>query len=140
MKQKFYEAKMYRNINICISYIGWGVIHKLFRMTLSGLVDMNYDVLKFKKQFIRANIYLPVQHNNRSTRKKCEICPKLTIKTPERRHQLLLCVCIINFEQLSQVFLVFLFSAVNFEQVNVCWEISNFMTLCHKSLILNYCW
>ena len=58
MKQKFYEAKMYRNINICILYIGWGVIHKLFRMTLSGLVDMNYDVLKFKKQFIRTNIYL----------------------------------------------------------------------------------
>ena len=98
-----------------------------------------YERFKIQKT-IHPSKHLPVQHNNRSTRKKCEICPKLTIKTPERRHQLLLCACIINFEQLSQVFLVFLFSAVNFEQVNVCWEISNFMTLCHKSLILNYCW
>ena len=24
--------------------------------------------------------------NNRNTRKRCEICSKLTIKTPERRH------------------------------------------------------
>ena len=32
-----------------------------------------------------ANIYL-FKVNNRSTRKKCEICSKLTIKTPERRH------------------------------------------------------
>ena len=31
-----------------------------------------------------ANIYL---FNNRNTRKGCEICSKLTIKTPEQRHQ-----------------------------------------------------
>ena len=32
-----------------------------------------------------ANIYL-FKVNNRNTRKKCEICSKLTIKTPEQRH------------------------------------------------------
>ena len=32
-----------------------------------------------------ANIYL-FKVNNRNTRKRCEICSKLTIKTPERRH------------------------------------------------------
>ena len=31
------------------------------------------------------NIYL-FKVNNRNTRKRCEICSKLTIKTPERRH------------------------------------------------------
>ena len=31
------------------------------------------------------NIYL-FKFNNRNTRKKCEICPKLTIKTPGRHH------------------------------------------------------
>ena len=31
-----------------------------------------------------ANIYL-FKFNNRNTRKRCEICSKLTIKTPERR-------------------------------------------------------
>ena len=32
-----------------------------------------------------AGIYL-LKVNNRSTRTRCEICSKLTIKTPERRH------------------------------------------------------
>ena len=32
-----------------------------------------------------ANIYL-FNVNNRNTRKRCEICSKLTTKTPERRH------------------------------------------------------
>ena len=31
-----------------------------------------------------ANIYL-LKVNNRNTRKRCEICSKLTIKTPEQR-------------------------------------------------------
>ena len=46
--------------------------------------------------------------NNRN-RKKCEICSKLTINTPERRHY----VFIINFRHLSQLFLVFLLLTVN---------------------------
>ena len=52
--------------------------------------------------------------NNRNTRARCEICSKLTIKTPEQR----LCSCsgsfIVNFEQISEVVL-------NFEQINVGW-------------------
>ena len=35
---------------------------------------------------IPAEIYL-LEVNNRNTRIRCEICSKLTIKTPERRHQ-----------------------------------------------------
>ena len=40
-----------------------------------------------KKQTIHypAGIYL-LKVNNRNTRTRCEICSKLTIKTPERRH------------------------------------------------------
>ena len=34
---------------------------------------------------IPAGIYL-LKVNNRNTRTRCEICSKLTIKTPERRH------------------------------------------------------
>ena len=33
-----------------------------------------------------ANIYL-FKVNNRNTRKRCDICSKLTIKTSERRHR-----------------------------------------------------
>ena len=46
--------------------------------------------------------------NNRNTRTRCEICSKLIIKTPERRHCLLV--------PCSSV------SIVNFDQVNAGWE------------------
>ena len=50
-----------------------------------------------------ANIYL-FKVNNRKNRKRCEICSKLIIKTPEQRHS----GFIVNFEGISQLFLVFL--------------------------------
>ena len=53
-----------------------------------------------------ANIYL-IKINNRNTRKRCVMCSMSTIKTPERRHWLFSSV-----------------SVVDFEQVNVSWELS----------------
>ena len=46
--------------------------------------------------------------NNKNTRKMCETCSELTIKTPERRQWHRSGVFIVNFEQISQIFLVFL--------------------------------
>ena len=46
--------------------------------------------------------------NNRNTRKSCEICSQLTLKTPERRQRLHSDVCIGNFEHISHLVLVFL--------------------------------
>ena len=43
--------------------------------------------------------------SNRSTRKRCEICSKLTIKTPKRRRS---SVIIVNLKHISHLFLVFL--------------------------------
>ena len=43
----------------------------------------------------------------------CEICSKLTIKTPERRHRRLSGVFIVNVEQISHVVLVFLLLTLN---------------------------
>ena len=57
--------------------------------------------------------------NNRNTRTRCEICSKLTIKTPERRYWRHSGVFIVNFKHISDLLQVFLF--VNFEQVNVGW-------------------
>ena len=37
------------------------------------------------KNFFSADNYMS-KVNNRNTRKRCEICSKLTIKIPERRH------------------------------------------------------
>ena len=46
--------------------------------------------------------------NNRNTRTRCEICSKLTINTPERRHWRRSGVFIVNFEHISHLVLVFL--------------------------------
>ena len=46
-----------------------------------------------------AGIYL-LKVNNRNTRTRCEICSKMTIKIPERRH------IIINFEYISHLVLL----------------------------------
>ena len=48
------------------------------------------------------NIYF-FKVNNINTRKRCEICSKLTMKTPERR----------NFEHISHLSLVFLLLTLN---------------------------
>ena len=53
--------------------------------------------------------------NNRNTRARCEICSKLTVKTPERRQWQWRRsgVFIVNFEHISQLFLVFLLLTLN---------------------------
>ena len=59
------------------------------------------------------NIYF-FNVNNSNTRKKYDICPKLKIKTPKRRHS---GVFIVNF-----VTLIPSISIVHFEQVNDSWN------------------
>ena len=51
--------------------------------------------------------------NNRNTRPRCEICSKLTIKTPERRQWRRSDVFNGNFEHTSHAFLVFLLLTLN---------------------------
>ena len=51
--------------------------------------------------------------NNRNTRKSCEICSKLTMKTPECRHWSRSGVFIVNSEHISYFFLVFLLLTLN---------------------------
>ena len=59
-----------------------------------------------------AGIYL-LKVNNRNTRTRCEICSKLTIKTPERRQWRRSGVFIVNFEHISHLVLVFLLLTLN---------------------------
>ena len=82
------------------------------------------DAKYFQKRSHPTNFYL-FKVNNKNTRKKCGICSKLTIKTPERR----LCgaskgfmkafrrrsgVFIVNFEHILHLFLVFLLLTLHF--------------------------
>ena len=51
--------------------------------------------------------------NNRNTRKRCEICSKVTIKAPERRQCHRSSVCIVNFEHISYLSLLFSYLTLN---------------------------
>ena len=64
--------------------------------------------LMYHKQQL-ANIYL-IKLNNRTIRKKCEVCSKLTIQTPEQSRS---GVIIVNLEHISHLFLVFLLLILN---------------------------
>ena len=48
-------------------------------------IYFHFSVASFGANTVPAGIYL-LKVNNRNTRTRCEICSKLTIKTPERRH------------------------------------------------------
>ena len=67
-----------------------------------------------EKKPISANIYLR-KVNNRNTGKRREICSKLTIKTPERRHWCRFGVFLVN----SELIPFFTVSIVDFEQVRI---------------------
>ena len=59
-----------------------------------------------------AGIYL-LKFNNRNTRTMCEICSKLTMKTPERRHWRRSGVFIVKFKHISHLVLVFILLTLN---------------------------
>ena len=60
----------------------------------------------------RTGIYL-LKVNNGNTRIGCEMCSKLTIKTPERRHWQRSDVFIVDFEHISHLVLMFLLLTLN---------------------------
>ena len=45
---------------------------------------------------------------NRNTRKRCEVCSRLTIKTPERHHRRRSVVVIANFKHISHLVVMLL--------------------------------
>ena len=53
-------------------------------------------------------IYSTTSVDSRNTRKRCEICLELTIKIPERRHLGHFGVVFVEFEHISNLFLLFL--------------------------------
>ena len=74
--------------------IGYRIINSL--IFWNSLIFTHFRTLIF----LPANIYLFID-NYRNSRQRCEICSKLTIKTPERCHWRRSCVFIVNFEQVN---------------------------------------
>ena len=65
------------------------------------------EYIQFRKWATPAGIYL-LKLNNRNTRTRCEMCSKLTLKIPERRHWRRSGIFIVNLEHISHLALVFL--------------------------------
>ena len=63
---------------------------------------------------VPAGIYL-LKVNNRNTRTRCEICSKLTMKTPERLQWRCSGRRIVNFEHVSHLVLVLLLLTLNLQ-------------------------
>ena len=78
---------------------------------LCGILGKNLSIFICKYRY-PSKIYV-VKVNNRNTRKKCEICSKLTIKTSELRQWCRSGVFIVNVEHISHLFLVFLLLTLN---------------------------
>ena len=72
----------------------WSTIYGLFRNHYQILVDLT------------CRLFTCRQSTNKNARNMCEICTKLTIKKPERRHSRCFDIFIVDFEQISHFALV----------------------------------
>ena len=84
-------------------------LHAVVLNFMSGNFEKFFYAASFQNISFPGNIYL-FKVNNRNTRRGCEICSNLTIKTPEYRSG----VFIVNFEHMSNLFLVCLLLTLNY--------------------------
>ena len=75
-------------------------------------MPLSVGIIILKIVSFPAGSYL-LKVNNRNTETWGEICPKLTIKAPERHRWSCSGVFIVNFEHISHFFLVFLVLTLN---------------------------
>ena len=87
--------------------LGFGCNQEKWNFTIQLEVSNQYAKKLLKVNGNPASIYL-LKVNNRKTRTKCEICSKLTIKTPEQFHLHHSGVFIVKFELISHLVVVFL--------------------------------
>ena len=99
----------YIHINSISTTQDWRTLHKL---TLGWLKKLKYHNAVWYPSCYPVNIYL-FKVNIRNTRKKCETCSELRIKTTQRRQWRRSAVFIGNFEHTSHLFLVLLLLTLN---------------------------
>ena len=83
---------------------------KIYVETFSRVFAIPQKVLQMPLNPANINLF---KVNKRNTRKRREIYLKLIIKTPERRHWSHSGVFIVNFKNISHLFLVFLILTLN---------------------------
>ena len=101
----------------------WNLLDVLYKNSLILAMTI-YFISIFSPTLKGFNIYL-FKVNNINTRRTCEICSKLTIKTPQQNQFRRSGVFIFNCEYISHLYLLSSVSIVDFEQVNVSCDIYN---------------
>ena len=91
-------------------WLFFSVTYKLYRFPQNGLVPSSEN-FNIPKWFL-GSIYL-LKVNIRNTRTRCEICSKLTIKTPKQRPLDFSGLFIVNFEHILHFVLVLLLLTLN---------------------------
>ena len=105
------------NVSFCSSFFKFVIIR-----SFTILYFVNFLEASSQQIFSCSN-------SNGNSRKRSEICSKLTITTPEWSHWSCAGVFIVNFNYILHVFV--LFSMADFKQVDVC-SIVMFAALHHK--------
>ena len=118
-KYKFFKERVYPNfcdVSILSDYAtvtleksAVEISKKVANEPLFDFYCMTSQLLNYLSPHFPVGNYM-FKVNNINTRRRCEICSKLTLKTPERRykHWRSSGVSIVNFEHISHLVLVFL--------------------------------
>ena len=111
---KFLKTSILKNIyeRLPLKLVNFFFPFAIFNSVRNESIIEHNTLLNIQRVRNPAGIYL-LTVNNRSTTTSCEICSKLTTKTPERRHWRRFGVFIVNFEYISQLVLVFLLLTLN---------------------------
>ena len=104
------ESQITRNAGSIINFQGasltsYKVTHMWIIVSIDILLTVSLEETVEDKLY--PSQYLLVQVNNGNAITMCEVCSKLTVKTPERRDWCCSGVFVVNFEQSSQIVLVF---------------------------------
>ena len=122
-----------------LSTIFWKWKKKIYyydNIKYATLCNVVLDNERWKNWFNPAGFYL-LKVNDRNTTKMHEICPKLTIKTPEQCHWCCSGVFIVNFKHISHFVLMFLLLTLNMQVPTGKWVILHWY-IDHASLIIFY--
>ena len=118
-KYKFFKERVYPNFcdvqilsdyaTVTLKKSAVEISKKVANEPLFDFNCMTSQLLNYLSPHFPVGNYM-FKVNNINTRRRCEICSKLTLKTPERRykHWRRSGVSIVNFEHISHLVLVFL--------------------------------
>ena len=125
------------------------VSHVMYTSFLSSTIPWNLSkfiiiLLPTHKPFpMNHSIIIPVfnyvpKNNNRNSRKRCEICLKLTIKTPEQRQWHLSLVFSIKVEYIRYLFLMLLLLTLTlFKDQNILFKTKSFLRKGNQKAVKN---